>query len=81
MPISTEPTKITIKEFITGEGGQTELNNAGGDFTTFNPEQQGQIVMQYFVRRHLLGQLPADYAPWQPYIDVVQAGMPDRLVA
>jgi hypothetical protein len=58
--------------FIDGEGGQDELNAAAGDFFEFNPEQQGQIMMQYFVRRFLLGQPPASYAAWQPYVDFVQ---------
>jgi hypothetical protein len=58
----------------TGEGAQTELGTANGNFDAFNREQQAQIIMHYFVRRYLLNQAPADYAPWQPYVNVVQAG-------
>jgi hypothetical protein len=29
--------------------------------------------MHYFVRRVLLNRPPADYAPWQPYVDAIQA--------
>ena len=56
-----------------GEGGQDDLAAANGDFDQFNPEQQGQILMHYYVRRVLLGRPEADYAPWQPYVDAVQA--------
>jgi hypothetical protein len=58
---------------VTGEGGQTELAAAGGDLSTFNREQQGQILMHYFVRRVLLNEPVADYAPWQGYVDFVLA--------
>ena len=34
-----------------GEGGQDELLAADGDFESFNREQQGQILMHYFVRK------------------------------
>jgi hypothetical protein len=44
--------------------------------TAFNPEQQGQIMMHYFVRRVLLNQTPAQYAPWQLYVDFVQSHPP-----
>jgi hypothetical protein len=64
-----------------GEGAQVELINAGGNFSSFNPEQQGQIAMHFFVRKVLLNQNEAQFAPWQPYINVIQAGMPERLVA
>jgi hypothetical protein len=62
--------------FVDGEGGQGALNAAGGDITTFNPEQQGQIMMHYFVRRVLLNQAPAQYAAWQPYVDFVHSHPP-----
>jgi len=57
----------------TGEGAQQELIDAAGNFDAFNREQQAQIIMHYYVRRFLLLQNPADYAPWQPYVDLVQA--------
>ena len=57
----------------TGEGGQAELQAANGDFDVFNREQQAQIIMHWFVRKHLLKQPEADYAPWQPFVDVVRA--------
>ncbi len=55
-----------------GEGGQNELNAAAGDFDSFNPEQQAQIVMHYYARTMLV-QPALDAAAWQPYIDVVRA--------
>jgi hypothetical protein len=58
----------------TGEGRQDDLAAANGNFAHFNPEQQGQIIMHYFVRKVLLNRAPADYAPWVPYDDVVLAG-------
>jgi hypothetical protein len=56
-----------------GEGGQDDLAAANGDFDAFNREQQGQILMHYFVRKVLLTRPQADWAPWQPYVDFVQA--------
>lgn len=53
----------------TGEGGADDLTKG---FMEFGPEQQGQIMMHYFVRRVLLSQPASDYAPWQPYVDFVQ---------
>ena len=58
---------------LTGEGAQDELAAAAGNLAGFNPEQQGQIVMHYYVRKVLLGRPAADWAPWQPYVDVVRA--------
>jgi hypothetical protein len=63
----------TSEGFITGNGGQDDLAAANGNFNTFNPEQQGQITMQYFTRRYLLNQTASQYAPWQTFIDVIQA--------
>jgi len=64
----------TISEgFVTGEGGQDELTAPDADFMDFTPEQQGQIMMQYFARRVLLGRTPANYAPWQTFVDFVQS--------
>ncbi|MBW3593712.1 MAG: hypothetical protein KY396_08460, partial [Actinobacteria bacterium] len=57
----------------TGLGAEDELNAAAGNFGAFNREQQGQILMHYFVRRVLLNRPASDYAPWQPYVDVVRA--------
>ncbi|MFF0991267.1 hypothetical protein [Kocuria nitroreducens] len=56
-----------------GEGGQAELQAAGGNFEAFNREQQGQIVMHYHVRRYEENLPDPEWAEWQPYIDVVQA--------
>jgi hypothetical protein len=58
--------------FITGEGAVPELAAANGNLEQFNPEQQGQIIMHYFVRRFLLGRPANDWAPWQPYVDAVR---------
>jgi len=62
---------------IDGQGGEAALNTAGGDFMSFNPEQQGQITMHYFVRRYLEMRPAAEYAAWQPYVDYVQENRPD----
>ena len=56
-----------------GEGGQAELLAADGDFESFNREQQGQILMHYFVRKELLGQAESDWEPWEKYVEFVQA--------
>jgi hypothetical protein len=62
---------------IDGQGGEAALNNANGNFMSFNPEQQGQITMHYFVRRYLEMRPAAEYAAWQPYVDYVQENRPD----
>jgi len=59
--------------FATGEGAQAVLSAPGTDFMGFNPERQGQIMMHYFVRRVLLNQAPATYAPWQTFATFVQS--------
>ena len=69
-------TQTEDRGHIDGFGAEAALAAGGGDITTFNPEQQGQIMMHYFVRRHLLGQTPAQYAAWQPYVDFVQSHPP-----
>ncbi|MEP6876407.1 MAG: hypothetical protein ABI887_18785, partial [Burkholderiales bacterium] len=56
---------------ITGENGEAALN-ATDDFMSFGPEQQGQIMMQWFVRKVLLGRPAADVAPWQKFVSWVQ---------
>jgi hypothetical protein len=57
--------------FATGEGGQDELN-ATNDFMDFGPEQQGQIMMQYFVRKVLRGESSPALDPWQKFATYVQ---------
>ena len=52
---------------------RTTSPRPNGDFEPFNREQQGQILMHYFVRKVLLNRPQADWAPWQPYVDFVQA--------
>ncbi|NLE97520.1 MAG: hypothetical protein GX596_05965 [Propionibacterium sp.] len=54
-------------------GGVAGLVSAGGDFDEFNPEQQGDIVRDYYVRRYVDGRPEPDWAAFTPYIDVVQA--------
>jgi PKD repeat protein len=54
-----------------GSGGESELNNASGDFSKFNVEQQAKIIEHYFVRRYIQGLSKAEYAAWQPYADIV----------
>jgi hypothetical protein len=56
----------------TGEGAEDELAAAGGNFNSFNREQQAGIIEHYWRRR--FGSDPAlDYSAWQPYADVVHA--------
>ena len=56
-----------------GVGGETALNNAAGNFDAFNREQQGQILMHWFVRSHLevlddTGVVTTfDASAWDPY--------------
>jgi hypothetical protein len=58
----------------TGEGGRTVVDNAAPDtFMDFGPEQQGQILMHYFVRKVLLGKPQPDYAPWEKFALYVQS--------
>ncbi len=60
--------------FIAGLGAEPELQAAGGDFDSFNREQQAQIIMHYYVRRHLLNQ---PRAAWEPWLQYAQAVNPD----
>jgi hypothetical protein len=53
----------------TGEGAQDALLTRR--FESFNPEQQGQILMHYFVRRVLLGQRRDEYSAWIPHVERV----------
>jgi hypothetical protein len=53
--------------FLIGEGAKTTLENGSGNLSDYNEEQQGQIVMHYFVRRFLLKQPKADYSAWERY--------------
>jgi hypothetical protein len=62
-----------------GEGAQDELNAAGGNFDSFNREQQAQIIEHYFVRRFFDPFRDAartdarDFAAWEPYAQKVFA--------
>lgn len=68
-----------------GLDGGAALDAAGGNFDAFNREQQGQIMMHFFVRNTLLGVgtnitdatgavlETVDVTSWQPYVDAVQA--------
>lgn len=57
----------------TGSDGETALNQANGDFMQFNEEQQGQILMHWFVRTQLRvtdasnNPVVLDSAAWDPY--------------
>jgi hypothetical protein len=56
-----------------GLNGETALNDARGDFNVFNEEQQGQILMHWFVRTQLevtdtVGVVQNfDATAWDPY--------------
>ena len=74
-PVGTPPSTSMFSAsegFWTGEGGESILDNATS-FSDFNGEQQGQVLMQYFVRARLLGQTGADINRFQPFIDEVRA--------
>jgi len=58
---------------LMGEGGADDLVADAGNFGTFNPEMQAQVIMHWYVRKILLGQSDAEVAPWQPYVDLVRA--------
>lgn len=66
-------TTYTDLGHIMGEGGDAELNAANGDISAFNPEMQGQIMMHWFVRKHLTitdqdgNELQPDTVAWDPY--------------
>ena len=68
--LSSEGYNYGYDDGTTGEGAQPELAAAGGNFNSFNREQQGQIVMHYYTRRYLNG---LDYSAWQPYANAVHA--------
>jgi hypothetical protein len=60
-----------------GMGGETALQAANGNFEAFNREQQGQILMQWFMRTQLAltdnsgNPVSLDSTDWQPYRDFV----------
>jgi hypothetical protein len=70
-------TNYTALGSIMGEGGEAALIDAGGNFNSFNREQQGQIMMHWFVRTQLEirdqdGNLVTpDATAWEPYQEFV----------
>ncbi len=62
---------------VFGIDGEAALDAASGDFDVFNPEQQGQILQQWFVRTQLPitdangNPVTLDASSWQPYRDFV----------
>lgn len=62
---------------VFGIDGEAALDAAAGDFDAFNPEQQGQILQQWFVRTQLPitdangNSVTLDASSWQPYRDFV----------
>jgi len=58
---------------VSGEGATALLlGKTADEFMSFTPEQQGQIMMHYFVRKELLGRPQSDYAPWEKFVTYVQ---------
>jgi hypothetical protein len=63
--------------FITGLDADNSLTNAGVDFEQFNREQQGQIMMHWFVRSFLNitgtngNAINYDTSAWDPFQQVV----------
>jgi len=62
---------------IMGDGGDAALNAQNGNFEAFNREQQGQIMMHWFVRTQLPitdsagSTVTPDATAWDPYQQVV----------
>jgi hypothetical protein len=56
-----------------GEGAERVLETRS--FDQFNPEQQGQIVMHYFVRQVLLGLPHALQRPWARHVEHVRTAL------
>jgi hypothetical protein len=54
-----------------GEGAEPDLINGGGDFDTFNHEQQAMIIEHYYIRRYVRNLPESDYTEWQPYANAV----------
>jgi hypothetical protein len=52
-----------------GESGLRMTRDGGGTILSFNPEQQGAIVSDYYVRL----KTGAGVAAWQPFIDDIRA--------
>ena len=58
-----------------GEGGQANLEAAGGDFNAFNREQQANIIEHYYIRKFVDKDVvpKPDVTAWEPYSDLVHA--------
>lgn len=56
-----------------GDGAEVVMATADGKFASFNREEQGQIVMHYYVRRYEEARPEADWADWRKCIDYLQA--------
>jgi len=56
-----------------GFGAESALTAANNDLNSFNPEQQAQVIMHYFVRRHLLNQNADEFNAWLPYAEFVRS--------
>lgn len=56
-----------------GFGAESALAAANNDLNSFNTEQQAQVIMHYFVRRHLLNQNADEYNSWLPYAEFVRS--------
>jgi hypothetical protein len=54
-----------------GDGADTSLDNAGGNFNSFNREQQAEIIQHYYVRRYVDNLDPKQYEAWVPYAQKV----------
>jgi len=54
-----------------GVGAEPALNAAGGVLSSFNEEQQAQIIMHYHARKTAMP--PLDVTAWQPYANAVFA--------
>jgi hypothetical protein len=78
MPFTMDGHQMIIQKDLLRGRWRGRPRECGGDFDAFNPEQQGQIVMQYFVREVLFAGA-IDTTPFEPYIATVQDGMPERV--
>jgi hypothetical protein len=56
-----------------GDGAEQVIEDADGDLSGFNPEQQGQIAMHYWVRRFEEGRDRDEWEHWERFADTFQA--------
>jgi hypothetical protein len=70
----------TQQGWLNGEGAQSALNAAAGNYNSFNREQQAMIIQHYYMRKYGPATNPdnttntvgaAEYTEWLPYANIV----------